>query len=246
MYFSEKDAIMNVLNTEEGKSMARKYRPRRKTRFLRRVRLYMRVGVFVLISLMVVLIGMKFFEIGPFSSKYVERDDATMRIKQPEIDVDLLTVNPYSRPGTQSDKINNIVVHYTANPGTSAGQNRNYFEGLKDSKQTRASSHFIVGIDGEIVQCVPTWEIAYASNDRNSDTISIETCHKKSDGAYTKETYDSLVHLTAWLCEKFGLTEEDVIRHYDITGKICPKYFVDNEEAWTDFKEDVKKMLEES
>ena len=225
--------------------MARQYRPRRKTRFLRRLRLYTRMGVFLLVALMVVLIIMKFFELGPFSDKYVERDASSMRIAQPEIEVNLLTVNSYSRPGTQSSKIRNIVIHYTANPGTGAEQNRNYFEGLKDSKKTKASSHFIVGLEGEIVQCVPTWEIAYASNDRNSDSVSIETCHLKSDGAYTDATYDSLVHLTAWLCEKFGLTEEDIIRHYDITGKICPKYFVDNEESWKQFKLDVKEILEE-
>lgn len=225
--------------------MAQKRRERRKTRFRRRVKLYMRLGIFLLISLLVVLMGMKFFGLGPFD-KYIEQDETQMHVSQPEIDVQLLTVNPYSRPGTQSEKINNIVVHYTANPGTSAEQNRNYFENLKDVKETKASSHFIVGIEGEIIQCVPTWEIAYASNNRNSDTVSIETCHLESDGTYTEETYQSLVQLTAWLCEKFDLTEEDVIRHYDITGKICPKYFVDDEEAWEQFKLDVKKVLEES
>lgn len=226
--------------------MARRYRTTRKTRFRRRVRLYLRMGVFVLVSMLVILMGMKFFEVGPFSNRYKEQEQGEMRIKQPDISVELLTENPYSRPGLQSDKIQNIVIHYTANPGTSAKQNRNYFEGLKDSKKTKASSHFIVGLDGEIIQCVPTWEIAYASNERNSDSVSIETCHFKTDGAYTKATYESLVHLTAWLCEKFELTEEDIIRHYDITGKICPKYFVDHEEAWEQFKQDVKKILEES
>ena len=160
--------------------MAKKHRERRRTRFKRRVQMYLRVGLFLLISIMVVLVVMKFFQLGPFESKYAERDEGTMHISKPEIDVQLLTVNSYSRPGTQSEKIQNIVIHYTANPGTSAEQNRNYFEGLKDSKKTRASSHFVVGIDGEIVQCVPTWEIAYASNDRNSDTVSIETCHKRA------------------------------------------------------------------
>ena len=225
--------------------MARKrHRQRRKTRFLRRVRLYTRVGMFLLISILVVLMGMKFFEVGPFDSVYVEQEDANMKVAKPNIDVQLLTVNAYSRPGTQSDKIENIVIHYTANPGTTAEQNRNYFEGLRDSKKTRASSHFIVGLKGEIVQCVPTWEIAYASNERNADTVSIETCHKTADGTYTNATYDSMVQLTAWLCEKFGLTEADVIRHYDITGKICPKYFVEDEDAWKQFKTDVKTVLE--
>lgn len=225
--------------------MAQRRRERRKTKFRRRVQLYMKLGMFLLISLLVVLMGMKFLGIGPFD-KYTEQDEALMSVSEPEIDVQLLTINPYSRPGTQSEKINNIVIHYTANPGTSAVQNRDYFEGLKDSKQTKASSHFIVGIEGEVVQCVPTWEIAYASNNRNLDTVSIETCHLNEDGTYTEETYESLVQLTAWLCEKFGLTEEDVIRHYDITGKICPKYFVDDEDAWRQFKLDVKKVLEES
>ena len=225
--------------------MAKKYKRHRKTKFRRRVKLYTRVGMFLLITLMVVLGGMKFFEIGPFGNQYVEQDETQMHVDKPDIDVQLLTVNPYSRPGTQSEKIKNIVIHYTANPGTTAKQNRNYFEGLKDTRKTKASSHFIVGLEGEILQCVPTWEIAYASNHRNSDTVSIETCHKTSDGTYTKETYKSMVELTAWLCEKFGLTDEDIIRHYDITGKICPKYFVEDEKAWEQFKGDVKKVLEE-
>lgn len=225
--------------------MATKRRERRKTKFKRRVRLYTRVGMFLLLFTFALLLVMKVFEVGPFANKYVERADGGLKIRKPDIQVKLLTENPYSRPGTKSEKIQNIVIHYTANPGTDAMQNRNYFEGLKDSKKTRASSHFIVGIEGEIVQCVPTWEIAYASNDRNGDTVSIETCHKTSDGSYTEETYTSMVHLTAWLCEKFDLTEEDVIRHHDITGKVCPKYFVEHEDKWEEFKEDVKKLLEE-
>lgn len=226
--------------------MAKQYRRRRKARFRRRVRRYMKMGTVLLILVLVVLVAMKFIEAGPFQNQYVEQDEDSMRVSKPKIDVRLLTVNPYSRPGTQTDKIENIVIHYTANPGTTAKQNRNYFENLKDAKTTKASSHFIVGLEGEIVQCVPTWEVAYASNDRNGDTVSIETCHKTEDGSYTKETYRSMVRLTAWLCEKFHLTEKDIIRHYDITGKICPKYFVEDETAWGQFKQDVKKVLEES
>ena len=235
-----------TLGKQKEIRMGTKHRRRRKTRFLRRVKIYLRLGLFSLVVLLIVLIGMKLLKKGPFSNQYVEIDNEEMQIEKPEIDVQLLTVNPYSRPGFRSEKIRNIVIHYTANPGTSAAQNRSYFESLKDTKNTKASSHFIVGIQGEIIQCVPTWEYAYASNDRNSDTVSIETCHVSKDGKYTEETYGSLVHLTAWLCEKFGLTEEDVIRHYDVTGKICPKYFVDDEDAWITFKQDVKKRLEET
>lgn len=163
---------------------------------------------------------------------------------RPDLDVELLTVNPYSRPGTALTQVNGIVIHYTANPGATAIANRNYFENLKDTHTTKASSHFVVGLEGEIVQCIPTAEIAYASNDRNSDTISIECCYKNEDGSFEQATYDSVIKLTAWLCAKFGLTSEDVIRHYDVTGKLCPLYYVEHEDAWAQFKKDVDTYLQ--
>ena len=165
--------------------------------------------------------------------------EITAKVERPEINVMLLTVNPYSRPGIALPKVNNIVVHYTANPGTTAEQNRNYFENLKDTGANKVSSHFIIGIDGEIVQCIPTSEISYASNNRNGDTLSIECCHKDKSGKFTKETYDSLIELLAFLCGKFDLTGEDIIRHYDVSGKICPKYYVDHEKKWLKLKQDV-------
>ena len=33
---------------------------------------------------------------------------------------------------------------------------------------------------------------------------------------------------------------DQVIRHYDVTGKICPKYYVEHEDAWKKFIRDVK------
>ena len=205
----------------------------------------LKIRLCLVLSLVVLFFmgALKILGKGPFRAEYVERNQAEMKLEQPELDVQLLTTNPYSRPGTPTGKISNIVIHYTGNPGTSAIQNRNYFESLKDTKERKASSHFIVGIEGEIVQCIPSSEIAYASNNRNSDTISVETCHWNEDGSYTEETYESMVQLTAWLCKKFDLTEEDVIRHYDIKGKICPKYFVEHEDAWIQFKMDVKERL---
>ena len=166
-----------------------------------------------------------------------------MDASRPEIDVQLLDINEYSRPEIESDGITGIVIHYTANPGSTAQENRDYFEGLKDTHETSASSNFVVGLEGEIIQCVPTWEVAYASNERNKDTISIECCHPDETGKFTEETYQSMVQLTAWLCRKYRLTADTVIRHYDVTGKNCPKYFVENEEAWANFKEDVANAL---
>ena len=169
-------------------------------------------------------------------------------IKAPEwIDQQFLTVNPYSRPGTKLAAVNSIVVHYIGNPGTTAQQNRDYFESLKNqsgSNTTSVSSNFIIGMDGEIIQCIPVDEKSFASNNRNSDTISIECCHPDENGKFTDATYRSLVQLTAWLCAKYDLTADQVIRHYDVTGKICPKYFVEDEDAWVEFRRNVQDALE--
>ena len=162
----------------------------------------------------------------------------------PEIDVQLLTPNQYSRPQIALEQVNGIVVHYTANPGSSAQNNRDYFENLSKTGENSVSSHFVIGIDGEIIQCIPTSEVAYASNHRNSDTISIECCHPDESGVFTDSTYTSLVQLTAWLCRDHGIEASDVIRHYDVTGKNCPKYFVEHEDAWAQFREDVAERLE--
>ena len=137
------------------------------------------------------------------------------------VERDYLPVNPYSRPGDPLEKINGVVIHYVGNPGTTAHANRNYFESLSSGEEgTYASSHFVVGLDGEVIQCVPLTEIAYASNSRNEDTVSIEVCHPDETGEFSHVTYDRTVELTAWLCREFRLDPEtDVIRHYDVTGK---------------------------
>ena len=165
------------------------------------------------------------------------------RIPGPDLDVKLLPVNEYSRPRTALEKVKGVVIHYTANPGTSALANRNYFEGLKDSHLTKASSHFVIGLEGEIVQCIPCSEISYASNQRNQDTISIECCIEDETGRFNQATYQSVLHLTAWLVEHYHLKVPDVIRHYDVTGKSCPKYFVDHPAKWERFLTDVREYL---
>ncbi len=148
----------------------------------------------------------------------------------------LLTPNEYSRPGDELKEVNGVVIHYVGNPGTSAENNRNYFENLKDTKERSASSHYIVGLSGEIIQCVPLEEISYASNNRNYDTIAIEVCHPDATGKFSQVTYDAVVELTAALCRSYNLNPmTDVLRHYDVSGKECPVYYVKNEEEWNYF-----------
>ncbi len=165
------------------------------------------------------------------------------------IETKLLEPNPYSRPQTELKKVRGVVVHYTANPGTDAMNNRDYFNNLpkinKNKKKKKyVSSHFVIGLEGQIVQCIPLNEIAYASNDRNSDTISIECCHPKVDGKFNEATYQALKELVTYLCLRFDLSSEDVIRHYDVTGKQCPLYYVKNEDKWLAFRTEIENGIE--
>lgn len=164
------------------------------------------------------------------------------------IDQQLLDVNEFSRPGTPLKKVKNVVIHWVANAGTSAQNNRSYFSNLADPaanpEGVKASSHFVVGLEGEIIQCVPIDEKSYCTNWRNDDTISIEVCHPDWEGKFNDVTYQSVIKLTAWLLEQFDLTSEDVIRHFDVTGKDCPKYYVVHEDAWEQLKQDVKAYME--
>ena len=151
------------------------------------------------------------------------------------VDQQIIKVDGNSRRGVMLEGVRNIVIHYVGNPGSTAQQNRDYYA----NRSSEVSSHFVIGLKGEIIQCIPLHEKSSASNHRNKDTISIEVCHPDESGKFTDETYDSLVKLTVWLCEVCGLDSSDIIRHYDITGKQCPLYFVTHEDAWKKFLKDI-------
>ena len=182
--------------------------------------------------------------LGALLALFLFRPGAVVTVPVPEtlpdwITEDLLPVNERSRPGRAMTAVNGIVVHYVGNPGSTARQNRSYFAKLALTHATYASSNFIIGLDGEILLCVPIGEVAFCSNDRNDDTLSIEVCHPDDTGEFTPESYESLVRLVRWLAEFYELDEEDILRHYDIRGKECPRYFVQNPEAWEEFKTEV-------
>ena len=159
-------------------------------------------------------------------------------IKIPDwIDSQIIDVDGASRNGYKLKGIKDIVVHYVGNPGTTAQQNHGFYAG----DQSNVSSHFVVGLDGEIIQCIPINEWSAASNWRNNDTISIEVCHPDETGKFKKKTYSSLVKLVAWLENVCDIDESHVIRHYDITKKECPRYFVQHEDKWKTFKKNVEK-----
>ena len=215
------------------------YRRRKRRRLSKRGRYAAIVGIAALVLFITLLV------VAGIRRQKAEKKTVSEKM-YPDItfDVRFLDPNPFSRPQLALKKVHAIVGHYTANPGVDAVANRNYFNNLpkaneRKQKKTYASSHFVIGLDGTIVQCIPLEEMAYASNNRNSDTVSIECCHKKENGKFTAQTQAALIQLCTYLCIKFDLTEENLIRHYDVTGKICPKYFVEHPDAWETFKKDV-------
>jgi len=178
-----------------------------------------------------------------------------------DIKQDLLTVNPYSRPGDKLHKLRGLVLHWVGNPKTTAQFNRDFFEMRKDGEHGTGGAHLIVDLDGSVVQCVPFDELTHHAGPTakttanakkwlgdypNGCTIGIETCHLDWKGTYTPETYRSMIDLCVLLCKSYGLTEKDVYTHELITGKDCPRWFYDDPSRFARFLEEVELGLLDS
>lgn len=210
--------------------MAKKSKRKRK---LRKGRIVMVVIIVVAIVIMSCLVVKRINQ-----NSEAKKVKNLVEIKIPDwIDSQIIDVDGASRNGYKLKGVKDIVVHYVGNPGTTAQQNHDFYAG----NQSNVSSHFVVGLDGEIIQCIPINEWSAASNWRNNDTISIEVCHPDETGKFKKKTYSSLVKLVAWLENVCDIDESHVIRHYDITKKECPRYFVQHEDKWKTFKKNVEK-----
>ena len=235
----EKDEVERQIELQKKIRQQRQKRLKRLRR-RRRILIAILAGIFLLILLGIVWLVELI--------RKPKQEDLDAIVIPDWIEQNYIRPNEFSRPGKKLERVNGIVVHYVGNPGTTAMQNRNYFDSLADQtgdNKVSVSSNFIIGLEGEIIQCMPLDEVAYASNHRNSDTISIECCHPDETGEFTPETYESLVKLTSWLCKELDLGPGDVIRHYDVTKKKCPLYFVDHQDAWKTFRSDVKKKIKE-
>ncbi len=233
----------------EQERIRRRKRRKRKTMMVRITSLVFLLSLvvflfFVLVKLVAGVLDREEQIIPAVQTEFQEPEDVSSSdAYKPIITEDFIPINEFSRPGEAIEGVNNIFVHYTANPGTSAAQNRSYFENLGTTGETSASAHFVIGYDGEIIQCVPLDEIAYAVAGRNYDSISIECCYLSEDGAFTDTTYQSLIRLSAWLLKKYNLTPEDMRRHFDEGGKKCPLYFVEHEDAWEQFLTDLREYI---
>jgi hypothetical protein len=163
-----------------------------------------------------------------------------MNIKQ-----EFITPNKYTRPQIRMQKVNAAAIHYAGDPGASAQNIRDYFNGTCIRAKRYASCHYAVGMQGEVIQLIPESEWSYCTNQRNKDTISIETCHADTTGKFSQAAETSLVALAAQICKRYGLNplSGGVIRHFDVTGKHCPKYYVDHPDAWAAFKTAVSNCM---
>lgn len=170
----------------------------------------------------------------------------------------LLTVNKWSRPGLERDGIKGIEVHWVENPKSSAKLNWNWFEARKGGKNSFGSTQYIIDQDGTIIRMIPDNEIAYSSGAKTYrdgvskifgkkspywNTLSIECTHVDWNGKMTPETYKGLVDLCVHLCKKYELSGKDLYLHYELTGKLCHKWFVDNPKEWGKFKDLVDSKL---
>lgn len=170
----------------------------------------------------------------------------------------LIDGNRYSRPGTAIKKIKAVIVHYAGVDGQSANTVIRYFDSLK--KQSKnfvyASTHYVVDHNGDVYRCVPDGEVTYhvgaksyspyglsLSSYPNNCCLGIEMCHLAT--GFTPETEEKTAELVALLLDVNSLSVNDVKRHYDITGKICPKPYVDDESSFLNFLEIVKRYVKD-
>ena len=159
---------------------------------------------------------------------------------------DLAHRSNYGNKRNTSD-IKYIVLHYTANDGDTDEANGNYFNGANRN----ASAHLFVD-DDSYTQSVPDNYVAWSVGGNkypntkggslygiatNANTLNIEMCDTIKNGKYevSPKTQENVITIVREKMKQYNIPIDRVIRHYDVTGKLCPAYFVD-ETAWAAFK----------
>ena len=141
-----------------------------------------------------------------------------------------------------SRDIEYIVIHYTSNKGDTAKNNAVYFS--RQKLNPPASAHYFVD-ENEIWQSVHDADIAWHcgaktykhKSCRNANSLGIEICMNDKDDNIRLKSIENAIKLTKMLMQKYNISIDNVIRHYDVTGKDCPRPMVENEDLWTSFKQ---------
>lgn len=149
----------------------------------------------------------------------------------------------YYNSNRSNSQIKYLVYHYVG-AVSSAKNNADYFYNVYRG----ASAHYFVD-ENEIWQVVEDNDASWAvGNDtykhkecRNSNSISIEMCCKKKDGKLyiDEETIKNSIELGKYLIGKYHFDRKHVLRHYDVTGKICPAPMVRDESKWNKLLDDL-------
>ena len=168
-----------------------------------------------------------------------------MAAKKPEINRLITKVN-FTDANRGKGQIKYLVKHYVGATGGAEANCRFFYDTYRG-----ASAHYFIDQDGEIWQCVEENDIAWhcgASSYkhkecRNSNSIGVELCVKKDkDGKwyYTEATKKSAIALFAYLADKYEIDADHILRHYDVTGKICGEPDVrSGNKVWSKFKKDL-------
>lgn len=130
-----------------------------------------------------------------------------------------------------------ITIHNTGNPASSAANERAWLTNPTNARQ--ASFHIVVD-EKEAVECLPLTENAWHSGDGsaaksgNRTSIGVEICES---GNYAK-TLDNAAGLVASMLKERGWGVDRLRRHYDWSGKICPRLMYDSGKwtGWVAFK----------
>ncbi|NUJ15735.1 N-acetylmuramoyl-L-alanine amidase [Bacillus glycinifermentans] len=162
-------------------------------------------------------------------------------------------VNQYTRPGLKLSGVKGIVMHYTATPGASALNERNYFNGTCIAAERYASAHYFVDRK-EAQLIIPENEVAYHAHDgnrcyvsflkpnANTTAIGVEMCVEKN-GKIHSETVQNAAELVADLCKRYSLSTDRIVRHYDVTNKNCPAPWVSDSSQLSSFRKKVGSLL---
>lgn len=139
----------------------------------------------------------------------------------------------YGSKRSTSD-IKYIVIHYTANDGDTDESNGKYFH----NNVVGTSAHYFVD-DDSITNTVPDNYVAYSVGVKyssspkfwgkatNKNTLNIEICDDEKNGVIypCKETIENTIAFTKSKMKEYNIDKDHVIRHYDVCGKQCPKYW---------------------
>lgn len=139
-----------------------------------------------------------------------------------------------------------VVVHYT---GTAASAMANARALERELKNPRSTHYFVEG--DRVVATVPenrtAWHVGCPAAQRkipctNACSIGVDLCEDKLDYSkghrsvedrdwyFTEETEATAAELIADICKRHGIPLDHVVRHYDVTGKWCPRPFVGDDE----------------